>query len=118
MCVNIDLGMGKTNEAVPAIIISFDLISAFQGYSFWSVGVVLKRTGGFSWHTGCFLVSGHGWTDCLPTYKSYNRNNDINMQKILTVYCCEVEAVMGGGGLTPSRRSCPLILLISSSKLI
>ena len=67
MCVNIDLGMGKTNEAVPAIIISFDLIRAFQGYSFWSVGVVLKRTGVFSRCTGCCLVSGHGWTDCLPT---------------------------------------------------
>ena len=58
------------------------------------------------------------WLDGLSTYKSYNRNNDINMQKIQTVYCCEVEAVVGGGGLTPSRWSCPLILLISSSKLI
>ena len=103
MCVNIDLGVGKTNEAVPAIIISFDLIRAFQGYSLY---------------LGCCLISGHSWTDCLPTYKSYNRNNDINMQKILTVYCCEAEAVVGGGGLTPSRQSCPLILLISSSKLI
>ena len=56
--------------------------------------------------------------DGLSTYKSYNRNNDINMQKILTIYCCEVEAVVGGAGLTPSMRSCPLILLISSSKLI
>ena len=73
---------GKNKQScVPAIIISFDLIRAFQGYSFWSVGVVLKRTSGFSQCMGCCLVSGHGWTDCLPTYKSYNRNNDINMQR-------------------------------------
>ena len=68
MCVNIDLGVGKTNKAVPTIIISFDLIRAFQGYSFWNVGVVLKRTGGFSWHTGYCLVSGHGWMHGLSTY--------------------------------------------------
>ena len=54
----------------------------------------------------------------LHTYKTYNRNNDINMQKILTVYCCDVEAVEGGGGLTPRRQSCDFTWLISSNKLL
>ena len=61
-------------------------------------------------------------SDLVPmTLESTNkdRKNDINMQKIPTVYCFEVEAVVGGGGgLIPSKRSCPLILLISRSKLI
>ena len=54
----------------------------------------------------------------LHTYKTYNRNNDINMQKILTVYCCDVEAVEGDGGLTPRRRSCDFTRFISSNKLL
>lgn len=86
------------------------------------MGVVLKRTGGFSRRTDCCLVSGHGCILGLGTYETgiyKDRKNDINMQKIPTVYCFEVEAVVGGGGgLIPSKRSCPLILLISRSKLI
>ena len=54
MCVHIDLGGGKTWEAVET-----NNIRAFQGYSFWSMGVVLRRTGylhGFS--RGSCLLSG------------------------------------------------------------
>ena len=75
--------------------------------------MVLKRTGGFSRAAVSYLGMA-ACTDLVPTKlepTNKKRDNDINMQKIPTVYCCEVEAVEGGGGLTPKEAKLSLDII-------